>query len=759
MKKIVAMLLLLAPVLTELQAQQYLGIRSGNFAGINGAYLNPSSIVDGRIQWDVNLASGNVTFDNTFLYIPKDSLKFFGFGRIVDLIKDGSYNSHYDASNPNEKFDATVSGEVLGPSFMFNFAKKHAIGVTTGARYYNVFSDVPGHVAENAYQDMRDESLWGINWTDNSTQYNTLGWFEYGLNYALEIYREGHHQLTGGIGLKYLQAAGGYYVKNSDYTYNIVDDNNLLFTDASIDYGGINYNDYEDIDNYKELIHGNGLGMNLGFTYYHLKDSADFTYEMDCKTHVDPNKSKYVYRLGASLIDLGSVTLDDFAENFHLEANSANWPGWKGENFTDWNDFNRTLSYIFYGDSSASFRGNDFKMALPVAISLQGDWNVYKSFYLNGTLIKGIGHASSQGVRRPDVYSVVPRFETNWFEVSVPMSLLVYNSVHPRIGVAVRAGWFYAGSDAIGGLMGINDLEGADFYAGVHAFWPGTKLKDGDGDGVSDKNDLCPTEKGTCLTQGCPDRDMDGIVDKDDECPDDPGPAEFKGCPDRDGDKLIDKRDSCPDDPGPIELNGCPDRDGDGIIDKYDECPDIPGLPQFNGCPDTDGDGLPDPKDECPLEAGPISLNGCPDRDGDGVIDKLDACPDEPGPKENNGCPLPQPALDSISMSSQFILFKTGSSIIEPRLFQTLDVLAELMKRYPNQKWVVEGHADNTGSDRINDPLSERRAESVKEYLVRKGVKSDNVSVIGYGSKKPISSNSTAAGRSKNRRAEVKPAR
>jgi outer membrane protein OmpA-like peptidoglycan-associated protein len=121
--------------------------------------------------------------------------------------------------------------------------------------------------------------------------------------------------------------------------------------------------------------------------------------------------------------------------------------------------------------------------------------------------------------------------------------------------------------------------------------------------------------------------------------------------------------------------------------------------------------------------------------------------------------PPPPPAeLEKIQMSSQFILFKTGSAIIEPRLYQTLDVLVEIMKGHPDQKWIVEGHADNTGSDKINDPLSQRRADAVKEYLVKKGVKADNITSIGYGSKKPIASNATAAGRAKNRRAEVKPA-
>lgn len=761
MKRIYPALVLLLACYS-VNAQQYLGVRNGNYAGILGSTLNPSFMADSKLSWDVNLGSGSVTFDNTFLYIPKDSLKFFGIGTIVDLIKNHStadprIYTRFDPNDPNAKQYLTFSTEALGPSAFVSFAhRKHAIGVTTGARFYSVASEVPAHQAQQAYWENRYEPLYGQFLSDDGIRVNTLGWFEYGIQYAGVLWQKGKHELKGGAGIKYLQPSGGAYIKNVQGSYNIANADTMYFQDVNVDYGRVNYENWENINNYGDLIHGHGWGGSIGFTYEFKKDSADWTYKMDCKTYADPDKNPYVIKLGLALTDIGSIKLDEGASNFHLEAAQASWPDYRSEHFNSNLDFDETLSQIFYGDSAASFVNNDFKMGLPTSLNFTADWNFYKSFFLNATVIQSFGHSSGQGVQRPSVYSLTPRYENKWFEVSIPFSLLAYQHLTPRLGVCVRAGYFFIGGDALGGLMAINDLEGADVYAGLHFFIPDHKLKDSDGDGVSDKLDQCPTEKGTCATHGCPDRDGDTVLDKDDECPDNPGPVALKGCPDRDNDGLIDKRDSCPDDPGPIELNGCPDRDGDGVIDKYDECPDVPGPKELRGCPDRDGDGVIDKLDECPDDPGPKELNGCPDRDGDGVIDKVDQCPDVPGPKENNGCPFP-PA-DQLSMSSQYILFKTGSAIIEPRLYQTLDVLAEIMNKYPNQKWVVEGHTDITGSDKINNPLSERRAESVRDYLVKKGVPAANITTIGYGSKKPIATNSTAAGRQKNRRAEVKPA-
>ena len=81
---------------------------------------------------------------------------------------------------------------------------------------------------------------------------------------------------------------------------------------------------------------------------------------------------------------------------------------------------------------------------------------------------------------------------------------------------------------------------------------------------------------------------------------------------DSDGDGIPDSEDLCPDIPGTASAKGCPDSDGDGVPDFEDDCPNVPGLAKYEGCPDSDGDGIPDNKDVCPNEKGPASNNGCP---------------------------------------------------------------------------------------------------------------------------------------------------
>ncbi len=80
--------------------------------------------------------------------------------------------------------------------------------------------------------------------------------------------------------------------------------------------------------------------------------------------------------------------------------------------------------------------------------------------------------------------------------------------------------------------------------------------------------------------------------------------------------------------------------------------------------------------------------------------------------------------------------------------------IAKLMAEHPELNFEVQGHCDNTGSDAVNDPLSQKRAEAVVTALVSQGVAAERLSAVGKGSRSPVADNSTDEGRAKNRRVE-----
>lgn len=216
-------------------------------------------------------------------------------------------------------------------------------------------------------------------------------------------------------------------------------------------------------------------------------------------------------------------------------------------------------------------------------------------------------------------------------------------------------------------------------------------VKDSDNDGINDDLDACPDVQGTELTKGCPDRDGDGIADKEDNCPDQPGTLRDKGCP-------------------------VPDKDKDGIRDDEDKCPNLAGSKKYEGCP-------------------------IPDTDHDGVNDEEDKCPTIAGNKDNHGCPkVTKEQQQKVSYAAKRIQFEFKKIELSPSSFKQLDEVVNILKMNPTLNIRVEGHTSGPVKE-TNTILSQKRAESVRDYFIAKGIAPNRIEAKGFGSSKHISKN------------------
>lgn len=181
---------------------------------------------------------------------------------------------------------------------------------------------------------------------------------------------------------------------------------------------------------------------------------------------------------------------------------------------------------------------------------------------------------------------------------------------------------------------------------------------------------------------------------------------------------------------------------------------------------DRDGDGVPDSVDKCPNTPKGVSVDssGCPvDSDNDGVPDYLDKCPDTPkGTKvDKDGCPevVAQPKAAPAKLCSPAIIdiqFDTNKSDIKPKSRDELKKLADFLTEFPNAKGTIAGYTDNVGNKASNMKLSQRRADSVRAYLIKNfNIAPERISSKGYGPDKPIADNKTSAGKAQNRRIEA----
>src|SRR3990170_4766387 len=126
--------------------------------------------------------------------------------------------------------------------------------------------------------------------------------------------------------------------------------------------------------------------------------------------------------------------------------------------------------------------------------------------------------------------------------------------------------------------------------------------------------------------------------------------------------------------------------------------------------------------------------------------------PPPPAPKLK---PKPAPKVERTIILDD-VLFDFDKSNIKPEAGAILDRLVAFMKQNKDKKAALSGHTDSIGTEAYNKKLSERRVNSVKNYVVKKGVESSRVSGQGFGESKPIADNKTKEGRAKNRRVEIK---
>lgn len=838
MKKAILSLLIGGSFLTS-NAQDYLGYSSSNYNGITGAQVNPANIVESRMKFDLTLVGLNFSAGNNYIGIKRSALAHSnklrdGMNSGEDLSQKGAYfpafsdpqfNTNYlnEITNGKEK-SVFMNLRVDGPSFLINLNRKNAIGFQSAVRtmvnvdgvgedlarllYYDVGRGIGGYQIE----DLKRKEINNKNLTANANS-----WFEYGLTYAHVFRDKDEHYIKAGGTIKLLQGIASAYLNVKDLQYKFNNDTILGLFHTDVNYGhsqNLEFPSVQDKTNGNSnpitndpTINGTfasgfppalkytyeGLGGDIGIIYEWRPDYEKFKYDMDGETGLwMKHKNKYKLKIGASLIDLGSIKYKKgpLSDNFTVDLDSIRFRKLVTDSFPIYSFDQIIDSLTTQREVKATY-----KMKMPTKLSFQIDYNIWKDFYINLTPTIAFQFKNAEAkVHDWTNISLTPRWDHRWFGVSVPIS---YNTFYAKsnqpvsVGTCVRIGPLILGTNRMATYFSKKkDIFGADFFMMLRVPIPYHGPRDRDKDKVSDKKDKCKTVPGVWEFMGCPDRDGDHIQDSEDKCPDVPGIKELQGCPDRDGDGITDAEDACPDDKGLLEFKGCPDRDGDKIIDKDDECPDDPGLPDFMGCPDKDGDGTPDKLDACVDIPGPKEYKGCPDRDGDTVLDKEDGCPDVAGPVENKGCPWPDTDKDGlidkddkcptvagvkeyqgcpppppIKAAEQKIIerafksleFQTGKDIIVAKSLPSLNELAKLLKAH-DKDWQLKlsGHTDNQGNADKNMELSEKRANAVKRYLVKKGATATNIITEWFGQTQPIDTNDTPKGRQKNRRVEMK---
>jgi outer membrane protein OmpA-like peptidoglycan-associated protein len=200
-----------------------------------------------------------------------------------------------------------------------------------------------------------------------------------------------------------------------------------------------------------------------------------------------------------------------------------------------------------------------------------------------------------------------------------------------------------------------------------------------------------------------------------------------------------------------------------------DQCPKTPKGEKVNaqGCSesqlDEDGDGVNNSMDQCSKtpKGEKVNVNGCSesqlDNDGDGVNNQLDKCPDEKGDRMNNGCPMVSQKIEKqINEIANEINFVTNKADLLISSMAKLNELLIILLENPDMRIIISGHTDDVGNDESNFILSEKRAQSVANYLADKGIAKTRMTALAFGEQQLKQNDISEDARAKNRRVEIK---
>jgi hypothetical protein len=448
-----------------LQGQHTVGLVSGNYAGSAGTVINPSSIANSWLKADISLFSASGFVENNYFYLPAPE------GTIRNIIT-GEYTFPFISKpygkgqrsvrayyNDQSQKNIFVQSRVTGPSAMFSW-RDHVFAVRIGSRAVSSTRRVPYDVANFSYYGMDFKPQHNIYYVRQNYNMASMAWYELNLSYATVLKRSHTNHWSAGITIGPALGYSGAYITSYDTRYIVYNDSilNVELLDAEL---GLSLPfDYEkDVADWlSPMVRGLGWGMDIGITWQYRDRSYQKKYPGNfyIKRFDD-----YKFKIGVSIVDIGWIRFTRNAEQHaydNVSNNRINTNEMEYDNIRDELDY---TSELFYGSPDASLRARQFSIYLPTAFSVQMDYRAYENVFVNAILMVPAWFIDPI-IERPVVLAVTPRFESEFFEINIP--LVLYDYRYPRIGVAVRLAGLTVGSDNLAGFLRGKDITGVDFY-------------------------------------------------------------------------------------------------------------------------------------------------------------------------------------------------------------------------------------------------------------------------------------------------------
>lgn len=453
-------------------SQSLIGTQS-NYSGSNSLFMNPALMSTSHIYTDFSIANFGIVVYNDYAYIKGNDLRKFLFSEDhaapTYLIGDRIFNFaihdklSYKPKNIYESLDLNLL------RFMFYVDNKQSVGFSLNGRVYTNAINVPWEIPEICTFGTED-SDYHNHYSSFDSRIATMEWMEVAMSYSRRLFERYVHRFDAGVTIKYLMGYSAAAGNINNLDYEIFNDTNIMVNTFNADLAyslPINYNtsftDNNSIFN-ESLTRGNGVALDLGFTYTHRSASL-----VNKKRHIAPcmlEKLEYKWRVGVSLMDLGFINFKKNAVDNYFDFNGeVRFIKSDYDNVESFDQLLKLMSATYYeGDSVASMVGDNFKMGLPTTLRLQFDYNIRDNFYVNTTFIQPL-RLLKYSVEASQQILVESRYESVYFDFGLPLTLRDYR--HFCIGATARFGFITIGTQNLATYLGFGKVNGMDLFVSL----------------------------------------------------------------------------------------------------------------------------------------------------------------------------------------------------------------------------------------------------------------------------------------------------
>ncbi len=435
---------------SQLYAQEQLGLRLDNYSGANAIILNPAANATCAFGWDVNLIGFGIGGSNNMAYIENASVgktvrnaAKIGPDPALNIFFKGTPALEYNFTDRSKAFGSMVI-RAMGPSFVVNLGSGHSFGLFSSVRAVLSSNSLPRVL--NPYEMQR--TVYGKSFDIDPFKIKGLSWNEWGINYAYKIGGDTEGGLALGANLKFMKGFQGFFIDNFNGTKMTRLSKDTFQFDAMNGNIGFTTN----YDDKPTQSNGSGVGFDIGALL----------------TTVADDDRPYLWRFGASILDLGSIKMSrntevhQFLTKEEFELSKQDFEGLNAQDPRA--DALQRFNQIAFKNPQATLKGNSMVFGLPTALQLQADYAFTKNIFLNGLVIQRI-KISETALERDNLIALTPRYESRWFGVSLPISVFNYKQV--RVGLAARLAFLTIGTEHLMSFMSNSNLYGTDFYMAV----------------------------------------------------------------------------------------------------------------------------------------------------------------------------------------------------------------------------------------------------------------------------------------------------